>query len=184
MIDYFHLRSDKVFSYGPFAIDGEVHSEKEAFDYSGHIFVRIADTEELYCPATITEVGDAVEILLSLSWSDKVAKALDGIRWPATLKTRSVEVRNSEDRVLGSFTWIADFGRYDVLDRERSSYTVIKDTNAIMRVDRAVLDGRMIPPCDIWGSMYGAGFFVTSDVKSRIEQSGCVGFSFSQVEIA
>jgi len=182
MAELFLMRGTH-FCYAPFAVGGVVHGEKQAFDYEGTIFCRLADTLELDCPGDIRDVGDVVEILLSLCWSRKAASALEGIRWSSTIRYRDVEVRNSKDEVLDVFQWACDFGRYDVLDRKHSRFDLIKGTDLILRVHDAVVDASLVPDCDIWRSIYGAEFFVTPKVRRRIEQSGCVGFSFRDVEV-
>jgi hypothetical protein len=189
MTELFLMRSSGVFGYAPlfgyapFAVGGVVHNEKEAFEYEGTIFCRIADTYELDCPQDIYEVGDVIEILLSLCWSRKVASALAGIRWSPTTRIREIEVRNSKDKVLDVFQWACDFGCYDVLNRERSRFDVVKGTDAILHVHDTVVDDYRLPACDIWGSDYGGEFFIRPKVRRRLEQTGCKGFSYRSVEV-
>jgi len=184
MSNLFSMRGNlDVFCYAPFAVGGVVHGEKEAFDYDGTIFCRIADTDELDCPRDINDVGDVIEILLSLCWSDKAAAALDGIRWSPTMRIRDIEGRNSKDEVLDVFHWACEFGRYDVLNREHSHFDVVRGTDVVLRVHHAVVDSFRLPACDIWGSDYGREFFVTPKVRRRLEQTACRGFSFRTVEV-
>src|SRR5688572_27485754 len=138
-----------VFCYAPFAVEGEVRDERTAFAHRGKASCRIADTDALLCPQRIEDVGDAIEILLSRCWSSKAAAALDGIRWSSTMRRRDIEVRNSEDGILSVFEWAVDFGRYDVLDRQRSQFSVMKGTNVINDVQFAVVDDKGMPDADI-----------------------------------
>lgn len=172
-----------VFCWAPFAVEGEVRDEKTAFAHRGTLFCRIADTEDMVCPQSIQEVGDVIGILLSVCWSNRAAEALEGIRLATSLRLRDIEVRNSDDQVLAQFQWAVDFERYDVLDRERSKFTVMKGTTVINRVDLPVVSREKIPAADMWGSMYGPELFVTAEVKDRIDRSACVGFTFRPVQV-
>jgi hypothetical protein len=185
MTELFLMRgSPDVFCYAPFGIDRALSGEQEAFDYDGTVFCRIADTQRLDCPENVSDVGDVVEILLSLCWSKKAAAAIEGIRWSPTTRLRDIEVRNSNDKWLGVFQWVCDFGRYDVLDRNRSKFAFVKDTNAVVHVEHPVVVKSRIPACDVFGSIYGAELFVTADVKCRLQEASCSGFTFRHVEIA
>jgi hypothetical protein len=185
MTELFLMRGNpEVFCNAPFAVDRTLSGEQEAFDYDGEVFCRIADTKRLDCPEDIRAVGDVVEILLSLCWSKKAAAALNGIRWSPTVRMRDIEVRNSKDKVLGVFQWVCDFGRYDVLDRSRSRFDVVKGTNAVLHVEHPVVVKSRLPACDVFRSIYGAELFVTADVKCRLQEAACSGFTFRPVEIA
>jgi hypothetical protein len=183
MKDIFLMRSTLAFAYGPFACFRQIENEYEAFKCNDQLLCELADSEEMYCPGTIGVVGDFVEIMLSLAWSERVVAALRDVRFAATVRCRSITVCNSQRVPLDVFSWCVDFGHHDVLSRQDSIYSTVAGTNHILHVDHFVLDKHKIPDVDVWGSEYGSGFFVSEGVKERLERAQCTGMQFIPVAL-
>jgi hypothetical protein len=165
-----------LYCYAPFHSDGStfphMSAERDAFDFEGRIYGNLEKNGG--------RIGDVVQVITSLAWSDRVKTILEGFRFAPTIRIRPFDVMQN-GKLLATFRWALDFGRYDVLNRELSEYESIAGTRAVLGLQKAVVDEKDLPPFDVWGSMYSSEFFVIGAVKKALADAKCTGFTFRDV---